>query len=169
MQTKTFRAVIAALGATLVTATPGYAQLDPLLFLKTTQPNVIIAVDTSQRMQRDADNTYYDPGTYTKSNASIEAALGLVAGEAAASYRRKYFNLQHENATATADEKFSASSIAAVGDLETGYSTFYERTRLAIARRGVAQAITDNAASARFALVRMRQATPALPGAGKGG
>ena len=83
--------------------TPGeaFAQLDPLLFLKTAsasmndltttatlRPNVIVAVDTSQRMQQDADGTYYDPGTYTVTGAPYEAALGLQSGDALTSYRR---------------------------------------------------------------------------------
>ena len=43
------------------------AQLDPLLMIKKgtpatpVKPNVIFAVDTSSRMQHDADETYYDP------------------------------------------------------------------------------------------------------------
>ena len=46
------------------------AQLDPLLMIKKgtpatpVKPNVIFAVDTSSRMQYDADGTYYDPYNY---------------------------------------------------------------------------------------------------------
>jgi hypothetical protein len=56
------------------------AQLDPLLMIKRTKPNVIFVVDTSLRMQRDADNVYYDPNDYTRSGVALnpwEASLGL--------------------------------------------------------------------------------------------
>ena len=48
------------------------AQLDPLLMIKKgtpatpVKPNVIFAVDTSSRMQFDADGTYYDPNNYAR-------------------------------------------------------------------------------------------------------
>lgn len=148
----------AALAAALLLPAPAGAQLDPLLFLKTspqTQPNVILAVDTANRMQMDAEGTYYDPGLYALTGAAFESALGLMSGEAATSYRRRYRNLQHENVGSS--DKFSASVIEAVGDREAGYVTFYERTRLAIARRGLSEAITHNQSSARFALVKTRQ------------
>ena len=149
------RCVRVALLAGVLAPTPAYAQLDPLLFLKTTQPNVILAVDTANRMQRDADNTYYDPGTWSKD--AYETALGLASGNVTKTYRRKYVNLAHSNIN-DANERFTASRIDAVGDSQgLAYTTFYERTRLAIARRALIQAIADNTSSARFALVRMRQ------------
>jgi hypothetical protein len=158
MTTTLTRCLRLALVLGVLTPVPAYAQLDPLLFLKTTQPNVILAVDTGNRMQRDADDTYYDMGTWTKTGAGFEGALGLATGEASTSYRRKFFTLAHSNIN-DANEKFTASRIAAVGDLEADYATFYERTRLAIARRAMLQAIADNSSSARFALIRMRQGT----------
>jgi hypothetical protein len=143
------------LGALLAPA-PAYAQLDPLLFLKNTQPNVILAIDTSYRMQRDADDTYYDPGTYQKD--AFEDAFDLAGGSVSKTYRRKFFELTHSNLN-DANEKFLAAVIRGVGDQQgAAYATFYERTRLAIARRGLVQAIDDNLTSARFSLVRMRQA-----------
>jgi PilY1 beta-propeller domain len=163
------RAVRIAVVAGVLCPWPAYAQLDPLVFLKNTQPNIILAVDTANRMQRDADNTYYDPGTYAETNDDYEAVLGLASAEAAKTYRRKFFNLAHENPGSGSDEKFSASTIAAVGDLEPGYGTFFARTRLAIARRSLMQAITDNSLSARFALIRTRQSNPTLPAAGNEG
>jgi hypothetical protein len=169
MNSTTQRVVRMAVVVGLLSPARAYAQLDPLVFLKNTQPNVILAVDTANRMQRDADNVYYDPGTYTKSDADVEAVLGLLSSEGAKTYHRKYVSLKLENPGAGSDEKFSASTIAAVGDLEPGYSSFYERTRLAIARRGLIQALTDNSTSARFALVRTRQGNPTLPGAGNEG
>jgi hypothetical protein len=163
------RIVRVAIVVGVLSPATAHAQLDPLLFLKTTQPNVILAVETANRMQRDPDNTYYDPGVYSKSDAAVEAALGLAAGEANKTYRRKYFNLKHENPSVGSDEKFTASTIAAIGDLESAYSTFFERTRLGIARRSLTQAMSDNLTSARFALIKTRQANATLPAAGNEG
>src|SRR4051812_10087378 len=67
------------------------AQLDPLLFLKLAPPNVIVAVDTANRMERSAPldpaspqttSTYYDPYIYSANliNATMQAELGLPAG-----------------------------------------------------------------------------------------
>jgi len=53
--------------AFVVCAAPASAQIDPLLFLKGSQPNVILMVDTSERMQRDAPA---DPSTVATSNAT---------------------------------------------------------------------------------------------------
>ena len=169
MTTTTRHIVRVAVVTAVLSPATAYAQLDPLLFLKTTQPNVILAVETANRMQRDADNTYYDPGLYPKSSSEVEEVIGLLSTEAATAYRRKYVNLQHENPSSTADERFIASTIEAIGDLEPGYGTFFERTRLAIARRGLTQAINDNLASARFALLKTRQGSPTLPAAGNEG
>jgi hypothetical protein len=111
-------AVVAALAA----PAPAYAQLDPLLFLKNVQPNVILAVDTSNRMQRDADETWYDPGTYSKD--AYEGVLGLPAGSVSKTYRRKFFELRHSNIN-DVNERFVAHSIGAVGDLQTtAYNAF---------------------------------------------
>jgi hypothetical protein len=146
---------LAVLGA-LLAPVPAYAQLDPLLFLKNTQPNVILAIDTSYRMQRDADDTYYDPGTYQKD--AFEHALDLPGGSVSKTYRRRFFELTPSNIN-DANEKFLSTVIRAVGDQQgLAYATFYERTRLAVARRGLVQAIDDNLTNARFSLVRMRQA-----------
>jgi hypothetical protein len=156
--TTTFRRCVrVALIAGLMAPAPAYAQLDPLLFLKTLPPNVILAVDTANRMQRDADDTYYDPGTYSKDG--FEGVLGVAPDEISKTYRRKYLDL---TLLPGGGEKFSTTRIEAVGDLEGGYSRFFERTRLAIARRGMVRAIADNVASARFALIRMRQAAPSI-------
>ncbi|MBD0324642.1 MAG: hypothetical protein ICV72_14850, partial [Aldersonia sp.] len=165
MTTFTMRGARLAVIAAVLAPTPAYAQLDPLLFLKTQQPNVILAVETANRMQRDPDNTYYDPGTYQKTGAGYEAILGLLASEADTSYRRKFYHLLHENVNELANQKFKATRIEAVGDKETTYQTFYERTRLAIARRALIQAISENTSTARFALIKTRQSFPAMPSA----
>ena len=72
-----------------------FAQLDPLLFVKRTQPNIIIAVDVANRMQRDADNVYYDPWTYPKTNAAWEDTIGATSATTIARYRRAYPGLVH--------------------------------------------------------------------------
>ena len=83
------------LAGVLLSAAPASAQLDPLLFVKDTQPFVLLAVDVSNRMLRDApadarcapgaanssqcdvtvaNNTsnYFDPFIYTRSGANGE-------------------------------------------------------------------------------------------------
>src|SRR5690349_21505723 len=74
-------AVIAGIVSIVAWAAPAAAQVDPLLFMKLQgtnganvgAPNVIIVLDTSNRMQRDAPtdpnnprttSTYYDPWLY---------------------------------------------------------------------------------------------------------
>src|SRR2546426_8207132 len=98
-------AAAAALGILLCSA-PASAQLDPLLFLKTTAPNVILVVDTGNRMQRDAPtdpsttssslstSNYYDPAIYNKdlTKPYQTTTLGISNGNTANFYRRRYNN-----------------------------------------------------------------------------
>jgi len=76
--------------ALLWQASPVHAQLDPTLFLKRSAPNVLLVVDTANRMERDApvesrqragDEHYYDPFTYsyTVGGATWETVLGVAA------------------------------------------------------------------------------------------
>jgi hypothetical protein len=52
----------ALVAATLLwEAAPVYAQLDPTLFLKRTTPNVVIAIDMANRMERDAPTDLANP------------------------------------------------------------------------------------------------------------
>jgi hypothetical protein len=166
---------VVIVGGLLAAPTPAFAQLDPLLFLKTSasssaalstsaslQPNIILAVDTSQRMQFDADGAYYDPGTYTRTLLPHELALGLLVTDPSTSYRRKYNSFTYQSAA----DKYRTSRIEATGNAAGGYATFYERTRLALTRRSLVRAITDNLVTARFALVKTRQTVPVLPAAG---
>jgi hypothetical protein len=169
MKTTIARLATLALLIGIVSPTPALAQLDPLLFLKTTQPYVILAVDTAHRMQRDADNIYYDPRDYPELDALHEATIGLSSDEAWSYYRRKYINLEHENPAELANQKFTATKIEAIGDRQASYATFYGRTRLVVARKALIQGITDNLSSAYFALVKTRQQNPALPGPGNEG
>ncbi|MBI4265787.1 MAG: hypothetical protein HY657_15535 [Acidobacteria bacterium] len=153
------------------------AQLDPLLFLKrpgsgaaATRPNIILAVDTANRMQRDANDVYLDHNVYSATGATWETALGVTALNTATQYRRKYMSLAHLDPNANAGDKFEADWIDIVGDLEgTAYSTFDERTRLAVARRGLHEAVSRNRAIARFGLLKTRQSNPRFTAASNEG
>ena len=153
-------AIAAAIAAgVLLAAAPASAQLDPLLFLKRTQPNVIIAIDTANRMQRDTDNNYRDPNIYKVLGTTWEPALGINGTNTSATYRRKFVGLVNtDNGTGTSD-KFSTDHIEVAGDLQTDgtYAHFDDFTRLSLAKKAVTDAITLNTGVARFGLVRMRQ------------
>jgi len=149
-------AVLAAILAGPVTAS---AQLDPLLMLKRTQPNVIVVVDTAIRMQRDAGDVYYDSNTYTKTGALWEGNPGLNVTNSNGRYRRKYVGLVNIDQGAGGD-KFSTLSIVPVGDQDPSYGSFWGLTRLSVARVSIAQAINDNTKVARFGLIKTRQSNP---------
>jgi hypothetical protein len=138
------------------------AQLDPLLFLKRSQPNVLLVVETANRMQRDANDDYYDMQSYTIAAQPWEAVLGLTSSKAALKYRRKYVRLAHLDTSLTTD-KFEADAIVTVGDLEAGFAAFESRTRLAIARAALQKAVQANQNVVRFGLLKMRQSN-ARPG-----
>jgi len=136
------------------------AQLDPLLMVKRNKPNVIFVMDTSLRMQRDADNVYYDPNDYVRGGTLTnpwEDSLGLSDSNTIVRYRRKYIGLAPITGSG---ERFTATRIDIVGDLMPGFSTFFAKTRLAVARVGLAQALTDNTGVARFGLIKTRQSNP---------
>lgn len=141
---------------------PASAQLDPLLFLQRSQPNVLLVVETGNRMQRDASDDYYDMQTYTVTAQPWEAVIGLTSAKAALKYRRKYLRLAHLDTSLTSD-KFEADSIVTVGDLEAAFATFEARTRLSIARAALQKAVQANQNVARFGLLKMRQSN-ARPG-----
>jgi len=158
---------------------PASAQLDSLAILKTVAPNVILVVDTANRMQRDAatdlstqttataTSTYYDPFLYTKTGAAWETGLGITAANTASKYRRKYVNLAF--ASAGSADKFTATTIQVSGDQDTGYSIFGAATRLSIARGAMYQAISENKNVVRFGLIKMRQKSPSLATQGNSG
>jgi hypothetical protein len=154
-------------GAILGLAQPAAAQLDPLLFLKTTRPNVIFVVDTATRMLYDADGAYYDPADYSPSgpwDSGFGNPLGLNFLDSR--YRRKYVDLQFIN---TGGDKFSATRIAAQGNSSaSAYSNFYLRTRIAVAKAAMIQAVQENTTSVRFGLVKTRQGTPTLTPSNEG-
>jgi hypothetical protein len=174
---------VALLGL-LVSPREAAAQLDPLLFLKRTnspstgspagKPNVLIAVDTNNRMQRDTNGDYLDDNGYLKTGAAYEAALLNAAGQPLSvfddRYRRKYVALQYLNSGG--GDRFSADHIEIVRRTDATFNTFDDYTRISIARRGVKEAITRNMSAVRFGLLKTRQnnprfATPTSAGATK--
>lgn len=159
----TLRAALPALALAVALqaafARPAFAQLDPLLFLKRNVPRVLLVVDVSNRMQRDAAEDYYDPYVYPKTGAAWEAIIGVSDTNAAASYRRKYVALRHLD-TGAGSDKFEAQTIVTVGDRDGAFGLFEARTRLSIARAGLAKAVADNREVVRFGLLKTRQANP---------
>jgi len=163
------RKILVTLGVIAAYAAPASAQIDPLLFLKRTPPNVILVVDTSNRMQRDAPtdpsnpsgtSTYYDPFVYTRSGAAYETTLNVTALNTLVSYRRKYVNMVYTSNSN--GDKYAATTIQVVRDKDAGYSTVEAKTRMSIARAAMYQAISENTNVARFGLIKMRQNTPKL-------
>jgi len=143
-----------AVACAIVAASSGdaFAQLDPLLFMKTLKPNVLVVVDTANRMQCDADNNYRDSRPYPRTLAPYEGPLGVSAANTSAAYRRKYLKLRSGSA-----DKFETDRIEIVGDLQSGFSTFDSFTRMAVARTALIRAIALNHGVARFGLIRMHQ------------
>ena len=141
-------------------STRAFAQLDPLLFIKRVPPTVIIVMDTSMSMLQDGAGFYYDPTTYTVSNdLAVATALGLDP-LTASTYRRKYENFDWDG-VADDNRKYVASRIVAVPNTNAAYSTFWDVTRLQIAKQGVSTAVSENDRSVRWGLIKLRQDTPA--------
>jgi hypothetical protein len=156
-------------------AAPASAQIDPLLFLKGAQPNVILMIDTSERMQRDAPSdpstvatsnatsNYYDPLIYARGGDAAnpwEPILGVndTNTSATGTYRRRFNNLTY---IAGADAA-TATRIDVVGDRDAGYSRFEAPTRLALARAAIHKALRDHIGVARFGLYQTRQRNPVV-------
>jgi len=152
-------ASVAALAAVLWWSGTAFAQIDPLLFLRRVPPTVILAVDTSFRMMEDGSDVYYDPRTYVASDDALVAnALGVPVGE---QYRRKLLRLQHTDSSVTTD-KFEVAEITAVRSSSSAFATFYDSTRIEIAKRGIDTALSGYAGNTyRFGLLKMRQNSPA--------
>jgi hypothetical protein len=165
-QMKYGRVVAGALMLAAILARPeaASAQLDPLLMIKKgtptvpVKPNVIFAIDTAYRMQRDADEVYYDPNDYAASVVNLwEPSIGVDA-LVTSRYRRKYYNLLEVSG---GSDKMTADKIETVGNNNsTAFANFYSKTRLHVARTALAKALTDNSSVARFGLIKMRQNTP---------
>lgn len=140
------------------------AQVDPLLYLKAQTPNIMLVVDTTSRMQRDADGDYYDPQPYTKTGAAWEATIGVSAATTNAQYYRKFVDLSPPLSLLGVPLDgllYKAQRIDTVGDRQAGYATFLERTRIEIARRGLLEAIDGSLYTARFNLLRLGQVSSA--------
>ena len=159
-------------------------QLDPLRFLKRLQdvqeigtgkrekkkfkrasgpappvgPNVILAVDASLRMQFDAQGHYYDLGLWPRADGTT-AADDLGVSPLATSYRRRYDQMADDPG-----EPFTvgADRITVMDDQDAEYDAFFEPTRLAIARAGLAQAVAENTTVVRFGLLRSRYGAGAV-------
>jgi len=181
------RTLLLALVASAVAPQYASAQLDPLLFLKrghlpgantNGQPNVIVMVDTANRMQRDQNNDYRDNNAYPRSGALSEATLGVSAANTTAKYRRKYINLVNTDNGGGSD-KFTADRVTVVRDQDAEYanvptvikdpatglfqiSAFDARTKINVAKISIAEAILRNTSVARFGLMKMRQSNPAV-------
>jgi len=182
--------ITVAIGAGIWLCAPSaYAQLDPLNFLKRTPPNVLLVVDTANRMQRDAPtdpanplatSNYYDPFLYPTYGTWWEAPLGVTGGT---KYRRRYGTSGPLSpypssgacpsgagtcgltyASGGSGDKFNAGTIAVVTDQDpTGYAGFESATRLSIARAALYQAVNQNKNVARFGLLKTRQNSPSMP------
>src|SRR5690348_11697044 len=167
--------------AVIASAAPAAAQVDPLLFMKVQgtngvnvgAPNVLLVVDTGNRMQRDAPSdplnprttsTYYDPWMYpldvTKTWQTL--TLNVNATNTTQFFRRKYVGLDYASG---GGDKYSGSTIGVVRDRDSGYLKFEAATRLSIARAAVYQAVSENSSVARFGLIQMRQQQPSMPNA----
>ena len=121
--------------------------------------HLLVAVDTSLRMQFDADSNFYDPYDYSTGNV-YDTTLGISA--AATRYRRMYTALQF---TSTGAPKFEATTISTVGNNSaTAYASFYAKTRLGVARAALVQAVGESVKSARFGFVAIRLRTCSLSG-----
>src|SRR4051812_42393645 len=114
-------------------AAPVYAQLDPTLFLKRTQPNVLLMVDMGNRMLRDAPtnladpyttSNYYDPFLYPRTNSAAEGTLGVASGS---NYRRLYKGFKPTPGAGGGSTTLITTTTDASA---TDYATFDARTRL---------------------------------------
>jgi hypothetical protein len=157
-------ASLVAAAAVLWWSATASAQLDPLLFIRRVPPTVILAVDTSLRMLEDGTGRYYDPNTYSiADDAPVSTALGL---SGTGTYRRIYHGLAYESVQDTTT-KFEATDITAVPDTSSDYATFWDGTRMQIAKRGIDAALSDYAGpSHRFGLLKLRQNSPAWRASG---
>jgi hypothetical protein len=155
-----FATAAMALTATAWWSTTAFAQLDPLLFVKRVPPTIILVVDTSLRMLEDGAGRFYDPATYsTSADPGAVTALGVPL--TSNSYRRIYHNLRYENVQ-DSSSKFYTNDITAVPDTSAAFSTFWDETRLEIAKRGIEAAVTENRGPTfRWGLIRLRQSSPA--------
>src|SRR5438876_9171953 len=110
--------------AVVVSAAPAAAQVDPLLFMKLQgtngvnvgAPNVLLVVDTGNRMQRDAPSdpansrttsTYFDPWIYPLDVTKTwqPTWLNVTAANTTQFFRRKYVGLDYSGGS----DKYTAN------------------------------------------------------------
>ena len=127
-------------------------------------PNVILAVDTSLRMQFDENGHYYDLGVWPRADdPTVADDLGVSA--LATNYRRRYDGLIDDDSGGSF--KVRVDRITVVDDQAADYADFFDPTRLSIAREGLAQVVDENDNVARFGLMRSRYGNGAvLPAVG---
>ncbi len=164
---------LAAVMLTALWSATASAQLDPLLFLKRVHPTVIVVVDTSLRMLEDGSDNFYDPNFYKVSDdGAVMSAFPNINTATTKTYRRVFQSLRYSSL-----DKYSANRIvatAAVWDPANALTSnaaadlaFLDPTRYAIARRGIASAVSENSGSAfRWGLIRLRQSSPAWRNSG---
>lgn len=153
--TRRWARVAAAAAFVLVFGQGLWAQLDPLIGLKTVPPNVVVVMDTSFRMLDDGNGNYYDVKTYSRTDdPSVAAALGVTSGNGA--YRRIYQGLLFETVM-TPSNRYHTADIVAVPDSSPQYNTFWAPTRWTTAKTGLYQAVKENPNLVRWGLMKLRQ------------
>lgn len=173
-----------------------YIQEDPLRVIKNFTdpkvkigPNIIIAMDTSMRMQYDFDGWYYDEHVWRpcwdgdsdsdrhgdcdddSDDGLTWASSRAVATSLGVSTRAKYYHRKYKNLvrTATNDgglvtQRFDAESIAVVDSRHPDFLNFYDPSRLGMARDGLLQVVEENMYAVNFGLVRTRHGgQPTIP------
>jgi hypothetical protein len=126
-------------------------------------PNVIIALDTSLRMGYDHFGHYYDLRVWDK-ETDPAAASGLDVAPEARYYRRRFGGLRR---SLVGEPHFQATTLEAIDETEGDYATFFDASRLGMARDGLSQVVTENRTVVRFGLVRSRHGNGAgLPTVG---
>ncbi|OFW04003.1 MAG: hypothetical protein A3H96_16310 [Acidobacteria bacterium RIFCSPLOWO2_02_FULL_67_36] len=163
---------MAAVAITLWGSATAFAQLDPLLFLKRVPPTVIIIVDTSLSMLTEGNCSFsagtctlLDPGFWPISDPVIGAFSPVPT---TVTYRRKIVGFNYTTTHGNGNKQYTATRLDAVqAAFDPSISTsipasdlaFLDSTRLSIAKAGIVEAVTTNAAITRWGLVRLRQAS----------
>lgn len=173
-----------------------YIQEDPLRIVKSFTdpnakigPNIVIAMDTSMRMQYDFEGWYYDERYWrtcltgeSDSDSDCDGwwhddwfdwatsravATSLGVSPRAKWYRRKYKNLVRTEVPGSPTRKtqrFDAESIVVADNLNPEFLTFYDPSRLGMARDGLLQVVEENMYAVNFGLVRTRHGDqPRIP------
>ncbi len=131
-----------------------WAQLDPLIGLKTVPPNVVVVMDTSFRMLDDGQGNYYDVKTYKRpDDPQVASALGAGSND---TYRRIYRGLLFETVM-TPSNRYHTSDIVAVTDSAPDFNRFWAPTRWDSAKNGLHQAVKENPNLVRWGLMKLRQ------------